>query len=52
VGGIVKVLTLNEDRFKADIKVPAIEKYLAENLYEEFMAEMENMKKEEGGCEN
>lgn len=69
VGGIVKVLTfkeytVNEDRFKADIKVPAIEglenkelqnslneKYLAENkkLYEEFMAEMENMKKEEGG---
>jgi len=57
-----KEYTVNEDRFKADIKVPAIEglenkelqnslneKYLAENkkLYEEFMAEMENMKKEE-----
>jgi hypothetical protein len=69
VGDIVKVLTfreyyVNEDKFKADIKVPSIqglenktlenslnEKYLAENkkLYEEFMADMENLKKKGGG---
>ena len=69
VGGIVKVLTfreynVNEEKFKANIKVPSIrglenktlenslnEKYLYENkkLYEEFMAEMENMKKNSSG---
>ncbi len=69
IGGMVKVLTfreytVDEDRFKADIKVPSIqgledkdlenslnEKYLAENkkLYEEFMLEMEDMKKNGAG---
>lgn len=68
IGGIVEVLTLgkytvNEDRFTANIEVPAIqglankalenslnEKYLAEGkkLYQEFMAEMENMKDGQG----
>ncbi|HOM02632.1 MAG TPA: DUF3298 domain-containing protein [Acetivibrio sp.] len=68
VRGIVKVLTfkeytVNEDRFKADIKVPSIqglenkelenslnEKYLEENkkLYKQFMADMESMKEGEG----
>ncbi len=69
IGGMVKVLTfreytVDEDHFKADIKVPSIqgledkdlenslnEKYLAENkkLYEEFMLEMEDMKKNGAG---
>lgn len=69
VGGIVKVLTfreynVNEDRHKADIKVPSIqglknkslenslnEKYLAENkkLYEGFMADIEDLKKNGDG---
>jgi len=69
VGGIVKVLTfreysVDEERFKADIKVPQIEglenkelenslneKYIAENkkLYEEFMAEMDKIREDEGG---
>lgn len=69
VGSIVKVLTfteytVDEERFQANIKVPAIEglenkelenslneKYLAENkkLYEQFMLEMEEMKENEGG---
>lgn len=69
VGGIVKVLTfkeytVNEDRFKANIKVSSIEgmenkvlenslneKYLAENkkLYEEFIAEMDEMKESKNG---
>jgi hypothetical protein len=64
VGSIVKVLTfreymVNEDKYKADIKVPSIEglenktlekslneKYLAENkkLYEGFKTEMEDLK--------
>lgn len=64
VGSIVKVLTfreytVNEDKYKADIKVPSIEglenkalekslneKYLAENkrLYEGFITEMEDLK--------
>lgn len=59
-----KEYTVDEERFKANIQVPSIEglenkelenslneKYLAENkkLYEEFMAEMEEMKKNEGG---
>ena len=68
VGSIVKVLTfreytLEEERFKADIKVPSIEglenkelqnslneKYIAENkkLYEEFMADVEEAR-EKGG---
>lgn len=56
--------TVNEDTFDADIKVPAVkglknkdlenslnEKYLEENkkLYEEFVAEMESLKKNGGG---
>lgn len=56
--------TVNEDTFNTNIKVPAVqgldnkalenslnEKYLAENkkLYEEFMADMENLKKNGGG---
>ena len=56
--------TVNEGKFNADIKVPSIEglenkglesklneKYLAENkkLYEEFMADMEQMKENGGG---
>jgi hypothetical protein len=69
VDSIVKVLTLreytiNEDKHKADIKVPLIqglknkalenslnEKYLAENkkLYEGFMTDMENLKKNGDG---
>lgn len=69
VASIVKVLTFKEytvdnERFKANIKVPSVEglenkelehslneKYLAENkkLYEEFMAEMEEMKKNGNG---
>jgi hypothetical protein len=64
VGSIVKVLTfreytVNEDKYKADIKVPSIEgmenktlekslneKYLAENkkLYEGFKTEMKDLK--------
>lgn len=66
---VVKVLMfreykVSEERFRADIKVPAVEglenkaletglneKYLAENkaLYETFMTEMENMKKDGAG---
>lgn len=69
VGRIVKVLTfkeytINEDKYKADIKVPSIqglenkalenslnEKYLVENkkLYEGFMADMEALKKKGDG---
>lgn len=69
IGGIVKVLTfreyaVNEDNFKADIKVPAVqglkdknlenslnEKYLSENkkLYEQFMEDMQTLKKNGGG---
>ena len=69
VRDIVRVLTfkeftVNEDRFRANIKVPYIdglenkdlenslnEKYLVENkkLYEEFMAEIEEMKKSGNG---
>jgi hypothetical protein len=56
--------TVNEDKYQADIKVPSIqglnnkalenslnEKYLTENkkLYEGFMADMENLKKNQGG---
>lgn len=56
--------TVNEDTFNTNIKVPAVqglenktlenslnEKYLAENkkLYEQFMADMENLKKNGGG---
>ena len=56
--------TINEDKFNADIKVPSIEglenkdlenslneKYLAENkkLYDEFMADMEEMKENGDG---
>lgn len=56
--------TVNEDTFNSNIKVPAVqgldnktlenslnEKYLAENkkLYEQFMADMENLKKNGGG---
>ncbi len=56
--------TVNEDTFNSNIKVPAVqglenktlenslnEKYLAENkkLYEEFMVDMENLKKNGGG---
>ena len=56
--------TVNEDNFEADIKVPEIQglenkdlegslnkKYLAENkkLYEEFMADMEDLKEKGGG---
>lgn len=69
VGSIVKVLTfreytVNEDTYKANIKVPSVqglenktlenglnEKYLAENkeLYKEFMADMNSLKKDGGG---
>lgn len=69
VGSIVHVLTfreytVNDDTYKADIKVPSIqglenkalenslnEKYLTENkkLYEGFMADMENLKKKGDG---
>lgn len=69
VGSVVKVLTfreytVNEDKYKADIKVPSIqglgnkalenslnEKYLTENkkLYEGFMADMEDLKKKGDG---
>lgn len=69
VGSIVKVLAfkeyaVNEDKHKAEIKVPSIqglknkalekslnEKYLAENkkLYEEFIADMEDLKKKGDG---
>jgi len=54
VGGIVKVLTfkeytVNEDRFKADIKVPAIEglenKELQNSLNEKYLAENKNCMK-------
>lgn len=56
--------TVNEDTYQADIKVPSMqglnnkamenslnEKYLAENkkLYEDFMADMESLKKNGGG---
>ncbi|MBS4188796.1 DUF3298 domain-containing protein [Bacillus sp. FJAT-49705] len=69
VGSIVKVLTftefkVDEDKYKADIKVPAIsdsengdlaqslnEKYLKEGqeLYEQFKDEIEEIEKEGGG---
>lgn len=69
VGDVVKVLTfreysVDEDHYRADLKVPAIqglenkaledslnEKYLAENkeLYERFMADMEDLKKNGDG---
>jgi hypothetical protein len=69
VGSLVKVLTfkeytVNEDKYKADIKVPQIqglenkalenslnEKYLKENqqLYESFIGDMEAMKEKGGG---
>ena len=69
VNSIVKVLTfkeynINEDTYKADIKVPSIEglknkdledrlneKYISENkkLYEDFIAEMEGMKEIDDG---
>lgn len=69
VKSIVKVLTfkeynINEDTYKADIKVPSIEglknkdledrlneKYISENkkLYEDFIAEMEEMKEIDDG---
>ncbi|QED47154.1 anti-sigma-V factor rsiV [Cytobacillus dafuensis] len=69
VGSIVKVLTftefkVDEDKYQADIKVPAIsdsengelaqslnEKYLTEGkeLYEQFKAEMDELEKEGGG---
>lgn len=69
VNSIVKVLTfkeynINEDTYKADIKVPSIEglknkdledrlneKYISENkkLYEDFIAEMEEMKEIDDG---
>ncbi len=69
VGSVVKVLTfreytVNEDKHKANIKVPAIqglenkalqnslnEKYLNENkkLYDEFIANMEDLKKNSDG---
>ena len=69
VGSIVEVLTfreyaVDEDTFKADIKVPAIEglenkslenslneKYLAENkkLYEQFITDMDKLKANGGG---
>lgn len=69
VSSIVKVLTfkeytVNEDKHKANIKVPSIEglenkalerslneKYLAENkkLYEDFIADMEDLKKKGDG---
>ena len=69
VGSIVKVLTfreytVNEDKYKANIKIPSIEglknkdlesslneKYLSENkkLYGEFIADVENLKKDSDG---
>jgi hypothetical protein len=69
LGPIIQIVTIveyqhDEDRFHADLKVPAVtnmdnktlqnalnEKYLEENkkLYEEFMKEMEEMKAQEGG---
>lgn len=69
VNSIVKVLTfkeykIDEDKYKADIKVPSIEglenktledslneKYISENkkLYEEFIADMEGMKEIDDG---
>jgi hypothetical protein len=69
VGSIVKVLTfknytVNEDKYKADIKVPEVtglqnkelerslnEKYLAENkkLYDQFISDMKNLKEADGG---
>ena len=69
VGSIVKVLTfneytINEDRFNANIKTPAIEglenkelentlntKYLEENkkLYDEFISDMKDLKENGGG---
>ena len=69
VNSIVKVLTfkeynINEDTYKADIKVPSIEglknkdledrlneKYISENkkLYEDFITEMEEMKEIDDG---
>ena len=69
VGSIVKVLTfreytVNEEKYKANIKVPSIEglenkdlesslneKYLSENkeLYGEFIADMKNLKKNGDG---
>lgn len=69
IGGVVRVLTfrqytVDEKRFKADIKVPQIkgltnetlknslnEKYLGENkkLYNRFMTEMQEMKKNKSG---
>lgn len=69
IGGVVRVLTfrqytVDEERFKADIKVPQIqgltnetlknslnEKYLIENkkLYNRFMTEMQEMKKNKFG---
>lgn len=69
VDSIVKVLTfkeynIDEDKYKADIKIPSIEglenkaledslneKYLSENkkLYEEFISDMEDLKEIDGG---
>lgn len=69
VNSIVKVLTfkeynINEDKYKANIKVPSIEglknkdledslneKYISENkkLYEDFIAEMEGLKELDDG---
>lgn len=69
LGGIVKVLTfkeytINEDKYNANIKVPAIQglenkdlesslnqKYLDENkkLYDNFMADMRGLKEKGGG---
>lgn len=69
VNSIVKVLTfkeynINEDKYKANIKVPSIEglknkgledslneKYISENkkLYEDFIAEMEGLKEIDDG---
>jgi hypothetical protein len=69
VGSIVRVLTfreytVNEDKYKANIRIPSIhglenkdlesslnEKYLSENkkLYGEFIADVENLKKDNDG---
>ncbi|MBZ9685207.1 DUF3298 and DUF4163 domain-containing protein [Clostridium estertheticum] len=70
LGSLIKVVTfreynVNENTYKADIKVPSVkgldnnkalenslnEKYVTENkkLYEAFMADMEKLKKNEGG---
>lgn len=69
VNSIVKVLTfkeytIDEDKYKADIKVPSIEglenkaledslneKYISENkkLYEDFIADMEKLEKKDDG---